>query len=231
MEYMMRRFLFAFLMAMLIAAPLSAQRRTTTYQTHQPDTWLTFGVGEFTATGVNDGRTGSNWDFGNSTNFHTQYRASLEKGLANGSAFGVSGSWGHVPFVYSSDAAVPLPPNATGARCFTPCNAHLDMMTLLATLHIGTGLGFHQVIELNGGIVAYRNLKTDADHVKLAPAGGNIDPLFSFGYGLGYGFGPRAQMDFVPDYEIAIHERSGLSNSQSNTNSIRSLKVTLRMAF
>ncbi|HET9776725.1 MAG TPA: hypothetical protein VFP77_09195, partial [Gemmatimonadaceae bacterium] len=55
--------------------------------------------------------------------------------------------------------------------------------------------------------------------------------LFSLGYGVGYGFGNRTQIDFVPDYAIAIHERSGLSNGVSNTNSMRSLRLSVRMGF
>ena len=167
---------------------MSAQRRSPVYRNStDPGSWFTAGIGGFTATGVNDGATRSTWDFGNSTNL--QYRASLEKALASGSSFGVSGSWAHVPFVYSSLTGI-----GNG-------DAHLDMMTLMATFHAGGGQGFHQVIELNGGVVAYRNLKSDFDGAKLAPSGGNIDPLFSIGYGVGYGFGPHTQIDFIPDYE------------------------------
>jgi len=214
----MRRFLFAFSMLVFASGSLSAQRRSTVYKNNTaPGSWFTVGIGGFTGTGVNDGASASSWDFGNSTNL--QYRASLEKALDNGSSFGVSGSWSHVPFVYSS---------ATGIG---DGDAHLDMMTLLATFHVGGGTGFHQVIEFNGGVVAYRNLKSDFDGSTLAPSGGNVDPLFSIGYGIGYGFSPRTQIDFVPDYAIAIHERSGLSNGASNTNSMRSLRLTLRMGF
>jgi hypothetical protein len=214
---MMRRFLFAFLMVALTAGSLSAQRRPRVWNTGEPDIWLTGGVAGFTGTGVNDGPTRSTWDFGNSTNL--QYRASLEKTVGGGgSSCGLSGSYARVPFVYSADLVAPV-------------DAHLDMMTLLATFHAGSGYGFHQVIELNGGIVAYQNLKRDSDGAELAGGRGSIDPLFSIGYGIGYGFSDRTQLEFVPDYAIAIHERSGLSNGVSNTNSMRSLRVTLRMGF
>jgi hypothetical protein len=217
----MRRFFFALLVLMFAAGSLSAQRRSSVYKTNtDPGAWFTVGIGGFTGTGVNDGRSNSSWDFGNSTNL--QYRASLEKALAGGSSFGVSGSWAHVPFVYTSNVGGPI---------VTSQDAHLDLMTLLGTFHVGGGVGFHQVIEFNGGVVAYRNLRTDADGLALAPTGGNIDPLFSIGYGIGYGFSPRTQIDFVPDYAIAIHERSGLSNGASNTNSMRSLRLALRMGF
>lgn len=225
----MRRFFFALSVLMLTAGSLSAQLRQRTYTTGDPGVWFTAGVGGFTGTGVNDGASSSSWDFGNSTNW--QYRASVEKGMSGGSSFGVSTSWARVPFVYSSNTAIPLPGDITGARCATPCNGHLDLMTLLATFHAGGGQGFHQVVELNGGIVAYDNLKRDSDGVKLAPAVGSIDPYFSIGYGFGYGFSDRTQIDFVPDYAIAIHERSGLSNDVSNTNRMRSLRLTLRMGF
>src|SRR5688572_25987548 len=122
---MMRRFLVAFLLVAVAAESLSAQRRPRVFRTGEPGIWLTGGVAGFTATGVNDGLTASSWDFGSSTNL--QYRASLEKTVGTGgSSFGISGSYARVPFVYRSDL-------------LTPSDAHLDLMTLLATFHAGSG--------------------------------------------------------------------------------------------
>jgi hypothetical protein len=225
----MRRFLLAGSMLVLAAGPLSAQmRQPRIYTTNDPSVWFTAGVGGFRANVVNDGVTSSTWDFGNSTNI--QYRGSLEKGMTNGSSFGVAGSWAHVPFLYSSTAFNPV---GTGGGVQCPsCDAHLDMMTLVATFHSGAGIGFHQVLELSGGVVAYRNLKRDSDGAKLAPGGGNVDPLCSLGYGLGYGLSARTNIDFTTDYfTYAIHERTGLSNGASNTNSMPSIRVALRMGF
>ena len=223
----MRRFSLAFLLMMVCATSLAAQRRQPVF-TSDPDMWVSGGIAGFTGNGVNDGRSASSWDFGNSTNW--QYSASLEKTLSGGSSsFGITGTYARVPFVYVGPA-LPVPGGGGGTTC-TRCDAHLDMMTLLGTFHVGAGEGFHQVIEFNGGIVAYKNLTREPDGAKLAPTGGNIDPLFSLGYGIGYGFSNRTQIDFVPDYAIAIHERSGLSNGVSNTNSMRSLRVTVRMGF
>src|SRR5436190_21402277 len=109
---MMRRFSLAFLMLIFCAVSLSAQRRQRVF-TSDPDTWVTGSVAGFRANGVNDGVTGSTWDFGNATNF--QYRASLERGMANGMAFGIAGSYAKVPFVYYSNLAVPLPSGVSGA--------------------------------------------------------------------------------------------------------------------
>lgn len=221
----MRRFSVALSMAIFCAGSLSAQMRRPTVYSNDPGVWISAGVSGFRANVVNDGATASTWDFGNSTNL--QYRASLEKGGSNGSSFGVAGSWAHVPFLYSSTGAV-IP--AGGVQC-SSCNAHLDMMTLLATFHSGSGLGFHQLLELNGGVVAYRNLKRDSDGATMAPSGGNIDPLFGFGYGFGYGLSDRTNIDVISGDAWAIHERKGLSNGASNTNSMPSLRVSLRMGF
>lgn len=223
----MRRFFYALLMVMFAAGSLSAQMRRRTYSTRDPGVWVTAGVGGFRATQVNDGVTQSTWDFGNSTNL--QYRASLEKGMANGSSFGVAGSWARVPFVYRSSGLAT--PNGGGTQCLT-CDANMELMTLVATFHSGAGPGFHPVVELNGGVVAYRNLKQDSNGARLAPSGGNIDPLFSFGYGFGFGLSERTDVEFISDfYTMAIHERTGTTNGQSNTNSMPSLRLSLRMGF
>jgi hypothetical protein len=228
---MMRRFFFALLMLMFTAGSLSAQMRRSprVYTTNDPDWWISGGVGGFRGNGVNDGVTGSSWDFGNATN--VQYHASLEKAMDNGGSFGIAGSFARVPFTYSADLTKPLPLTENGTRCST-CNAHLDMTTVMVGFHSGSGIGFHQVVELNGGVVMYRNLKADAGGAKLAPAKGNIDPLFSLGYGFGYGLNNRTNIDIVfPEYTFGFHERTGLANGTSNTNSMPSLRVALRMGF
>jgi hypothetical protein len=227
----MRRFFLALLMLMFAADSLSAQiiRRPRVYTTGDPNWWVSGGIGGFRGNGVNDGVTGSSWDFGNATNI--QYRASLEKAVANGASFGIAGSYARVPFTYSADLLKPLPLGENGARC-TSCNAHLDMTTVVVGLHSGSGIGFHQIVELNGGVVMYRNLKEDAGGATLAPSKGNIDPLFSLAYGFGYGLSNTTNIDFIfADYTFAIHERKGLANGTSNTNSMPSLRVALRMGF
>jgi hypothetical protein len=228
---MMRRFSLALLTLMFVGGTLGAQmpQRPSAY-TNDPSYWITAGVSGFRANAVNDGVSGSTWNFGNSTNI--AYRGSIEKGGTNGSSFGVAGSWSHVPFLYSSPVNVPLAAGG-GARCGSgsSCDAHLDLMTLVATFHSGGGVGFHQVLELNGGVVGYRNLKRDSDGAKLAPTGTNIDPLFALGYGFGYGLSDRTNLDVISDYSFAIHERKDLSNGTSNTNSMPGLRVSLRMGF
>lgn len=228
----MRRFSLALLTLMFSAGTLSAQMpRGPSAYTNNPSYWITAGVAGFRANVVNDGTSASTWNFGNSTNF--AYRGSIELGGSNGSSVGLAGSWSHVPFQYTSTGLVL--PSSSGAQCLNSlnasCDAHLDLMTLVATFHSGAGIGFHQVLELNGGAVAYRNLKRDSDGAKLAPTGTNFDPLFALGYGFGYGLNDRTNLDIISDYSFALHERKDLSNGTSNTNSMPALRLSLRMGF
>ena len=225
---MMKRFSLVMMMLALVANVTNAQRRTRGF-TSDPASWATGSIAGFRANGVNDGATASTWDFGNSVNL--EYRASLEKGWNNGSSFGVAGSYARIPFVYSSDLAVPLPSGVAGGRCAPPgCDAHLDLMTLVATFHAGSGIGFHQVLELNGGAVFYENLNRDSDGTKLAGSG-NIDPLLAANYGFGWGFSDRTNLDLTWVYAVGIHERQNQSNRLSNTNVMPGLRVSLRMGF
>jgi hypothetical protein len=219
----MRRIAIVFVLLLMYAPSLAAQRRIPGMRTAESATWVTAGIGFFTGNGVNDGVTESTWDFGSSTNF--QYRGSLERSMGSQSSFGIVGSYVRVPFIYTSAALVPPPESCTR------CEAHLDMMTLSASFHSGGGLGFHQVIEGNAGMAWYRNLKRDSDGGALAPTGGNLDPIFSFGYGFGYGLSQNTQINLVQDYGIALHEKKGLANGVSNTNTVRALRFTARFGF
>jgi hypothetical protein len=222
----MRRILLTFALMIVAVSPLAAQRRSRVGILGNPSIWLSGGISGFMANQVNDGGSGSNWNFGNSTNL--QYNASLERAIGSTLSFGVAGSFASVPFLYSSPQFVPVQAGTTSCGS---CDAHLDMTTLVATLHAGGTTGLYQVIALNGGIVMYNNLRRDSDKAKLAPGGGNIDPYFSLGYGIGYGVNKTTQIEFVPEAGISIHEHNGLSNGVSNTNSTRSLRLAVRMGF
>ena len=195
-----------------------------------PTWWVSGGVGTFNGQAVYDGSTSSAWDFGNRTSW--QYRASLEKAIRNQSSIGIVGTYVHVPFVYRSitTAVVFTPGAGTGASC-TACDAHLDMESLAATFHAGGGIGFHQVLEVSAGATAYRNLKRDSDGAALAPANGNIDGSFLLGYGFGYGLTDHSEVVLVQDYGLVLHESTNLPTGTSNSNTVRTFRIGMRIGF
>ncbi len=199
------------------AAPAHSQARRRVVNVSEPSMWVSGGIGIFNGNGVNDGNTNSSWDFGNAST--PQYRLGLEKALSTNASAGLTGGYTHVPFQYR------------GAAGCASCSAHLDMLTLGATIRYGGGLGLHQVLEGTAGIVDYMNLKRDTDGQKLPPTGGNIDPYFVFGYGFGYTLNPQMEISIVQDFGLALHERDGLSSEDSNTLRQRTLRLNFRYGF
>lgn len=182
----------------------------------EPSIWGTLSVGLFNANDVSDGRTRSTWDFGQAST--PQFRASLEKAVSGSISIGAAGSYARVPFTYRGG----------GENGCSNCAAHLDVLTLGASFHVSGGQGFHQVLEGSAGALQYRNLERDSNGDALAPAGGNVDPYFTFGYGFGYGFNRNMQVSVVQDFGLALHEREGLTSEQSNTLRNRTIRLNLR---
>ena len=215
----MRRF-FALMLVTLVALPAQSQVRRRVPAVVEPTAWVSLGIGLFNGNDVSDGRTESVWDFGRASN--PQYRASIEKAISRTASIGATGTYVHAPFRYIGPG---------GDNSCTSCPAHLDVIALGASIHVGGGLGLHQVLEASAGALAYRNLERDSDNVALAPVNGNIDPYFTFGYGFGYTFNPQMQLSIVQDFGLALHERTGLTSEDSNTLTQRTIRLNFRYGF
>lgn len=202
---------------LFLSRSADAQVRRRGAVTTEPSLWVSIGAGVYGANGISDGATNSTWDFGNGTDW--QYRVAMEKVLQNQFSLGGVLTYVNVPFVYS------------GPACVGGCNAHLDLTSLGASFHAGGGTGLHQVLEVSAGATMYRNLHRDSNGAQLPPTGGNIDPYFTFGYGFGYTFNPTMQLSIVQDYGLVLHERTGLSNSQSNTLTQHTTRLNMRFGF
>ncbi len=205
---------------LLASVPLDAQifdnRRNK-----EPSIWVSAGIAAFSADGINDGSTGSKWDFSGT---NAQYRASIEKPIQNQTSVGITMGYIDMPFTYLGNGL-------GGANSCSKCDAHMKVYSAGLSLHVGGGLGFHQVLEASAGVNHYRDFKRDADGVALAPLDGNTDPAFAFGYGFGFNFSKSQEVYAIQDYGLALHERNGLQNSQSNTLTIRTTRIGYRMGF
>lgn len=209
--------LIALLLVMPLAVPAESQVRRRVPRTPQPSVWFAAGVGLFNANGVDDGGTGSRWDFGEASS--AQYRASIEKAVQGSASIGATATYTRIPFTYSGPS---------GSMSCSQCAAHLDAVSLGASFHVGGGTGLHQVLEGSAGVIQYRNLQRDSDGSRLAPEDGSIDPYFTFGYGFGYAFNPSMHVSVVQDFGLGLHERTGLTSEQSNTLRQRTIRLNFR---
>lgn len=209
------------LIALLLAsAPVDAQIYDNR-RNKEPSWWVSGGAAAFSADGINDGSTASRWDFAGT---NAQYRASLEKAIRNQTSVGMTVGYIDMPFTYYGSAL-------GGANSCAQCDARMKFYSAAVSLHVGGGLGFHQVLEATAGVNHYRDFKRDADGVALLPLGGNTDPAFAFGYGFGFNFSKSQGVYVIQDYGLALHERTGLRNNQSNTLTMRSTRLGYRMGF
>ncbi|MFN2397434.1 MAG: hypothetical protein ABR543_02135 [Gemmatimonadaceae bacterium] len=179
-----------------------------------PKLWAAVSVGYLNPGRVYDGTTETVWSFGDGPS----YGGSLQFPINSGTAIGVRGSWARVPLRYD--------PFAGGQGT----DADADIWSALATLHVGGGLGFHQVIEISAGVIGYDNFRADNGQ-RLAPTGGDRDFAFILGYGFGYAFSGNTHLVLLQDYAIVLHQRDGLPSDVSARTQQTTLRAGIRYGF
>ena len=167
----------------------------------EPAFVLTTTVGLQSIQSVFDGRTQTIWNFSQAA----QVGASLEKSLGRGSSFGVAASWSKVPLQYLDTSAV----NSGVARC---CDAHVDALTAGLQFTSGGGVGFHQLVVINAGIIAFQHfdVKSNGFGPTTTPPQRDIDPRLAVAYGFGYGLSPRSEVFIIQEYGVSLHQSDGL---------------------
>ena len=191
----------------LFAAPAGAQilKVPKGGLKRDPSVFIGASVGLFNLQDVFDGSTKTAWGFSQTI----EYAGSVEVALSPGSAFGVTASYAHVPMLYVDSIQA-----ATGSIPNGCCDAHVNVYTAGAQFSIGGGgaPGFHQLVVLNAGVIAFENFTSDRDGRRLPPDR-NIDPRIGIGYGFGYGFSGLGEAFLVQEYGVALHESKGLSGN------------------
>ena len=190
---------------LMIAPPVQAQilKVPAGGLKHDPAVMIGASIGLFNLQDVFDGSTQTAWIFSQTAEF----AGSLEFALSPGSAFGVAASYAHVPLLYIDSAQA-----ATGSAPKGCCDAHVNVYTINAQFSVGGGgaPGFHQLVVINGGVIAFEKFTADRGGQPLPPSR-NIDPRIGIGYGFGYGFGGRSEAFIVQEFGVALHESTGLS--------------------
>jgi hypothetical protein len=183
---------------MVGATAAQAQIIRAPAQSTTPNAFVALSVGWAQMAAICDQPTNACWNFQGAA----QWRGSLEIPVGRGAAFGVTGTLSRPEVDYQGGV-------------FSSAFAHANVSQLLATFRIGGGneIGFHQVIDINGGAIFFQNFR-DENGNKLGAAT-TTDPAFSLGYGFGYGFGSHAEVMLMQDYGLVIHSHHtpGSNNS------------------
>lgn len=220
---------------LLTVSPLEAQLRgggqSRTRATGVSSWWFSGGAGVIGLGPVNDGVSGSSWDFSGDPRW--QLRGTLEKTTQPNTTIGVGVSYGNVDLAYQPfpdvvPQSVPDQPASVTTCQITGCSASVDLWAVQAVMRGGgASEGMYQVVEVAGGVQGFRNMRTREDDAVL-PVKDAVDINASIGYGLGYALSRDFHIAFVQDFGIAWHSGDALPDGYKRTYRTRNSRVTLR---
>lgn len=205
--------------ALLLAAARPADAQITARRPLPPDPqfWVSVSPGLLQSQSVNDGESGSVWEFGSAL----QWRGSLEYGIGGGNAIGVVGTYANMPFTFFDPSG-----------CYDGCDANVDVVGIAATFHGGGGQGLHQVIDASAGVVQYRSFDIRGGSVDPAIADRtDTDGAFSIGYGFGYEVSPRFQLSIVQDVGVLLHQKKNLPANASGVVRTQATRLNVRLGL
>ena len=208
------------LFLMLVCAPAGAQIMNVPKGSLAKDPSFVFGatIGLQAIQSVNDSDTQSIWDFSQTAEFG----ASLEKSLGRGVSFGLVATYAKVPMRYIDTASVV----GNQAVC---CNAHVDVITAGAQFTAGGGVGFHQLVVINAGIISFQNFDVKSGSHVVSPPTRDIDPRLAIAYGFGYGFSARSEAFILQEYGVALHQGEGVLGDSRKQYQQQTTRIGFRL--
>jgi hypothetical protein len=87
------------------------------------------------------------------------------------------------------------------------------------------------VLELSVGTTIFSNFRSRTTDQRLEPLSPDADFAFAFGYGFGYNVSPTFAIDVVQDVSTALHQKTGLSASESTTNRTTTTRIVARFGL
>jgi hypothetical protein len=168
----------------------------------EPDYWVGLSIGYVDGTTVDDGDTGSSWRFG----YTAQIRATLEKTIQRGITLGASAGFSSPPLTYVSGFLDPR------TNCVSVCDATANVTQVMGFVHGGSGLGFHFVYNLEGGVTEFSDFRVRSTDDPLPPSN-KYDFTFGFGGGLGVGLSPTSDIYVDEMTDLVLHPSNGTSTS------------------
>jgi hypothetical protein len=176
--------------------------------------WIGASIGITQGFGVLDGSTGATWDFGSGLD----YAVRIERPTGSGGlAVGLQASFARLPLTYSSST-------------FSG-DAKADISQLMGVVRYGGGYGFHGLYELQAGVIGFSDFRSESMPTVNLSSGSDYDPKLSLGYGFGFGLSSTSAIEIVQELGIILHQREGLSGSQSNYPRVYVTRIGGKIAF
>ena len=209
----MKRTLFVSFVLVVLGAQLTGAQIIQPRRGFQPMAWTSLGVGWSQLQEICDPDTDACWNFGGAP----QYRATLELPLGSqGASAGIAGTTSRVPLFWAGTGAAG---NCAG------CDADVNITQILGNLRLGGGSGFHQVLDLVLGATMFSDFRA-TDGTRLGTGKTVTDVTFALGYGFGYAFTSRAQVQITQEWGLLVHERQ--PGNPNNTSQQQTTRIAFR---
>ncbi|HKP15879.1 MAG TPA: hypothetical protein VJT85_07440 [Gemmatimonadaceae bacterium] len=214
----MRRLTLA-LLTTLVVMPLGGAHaqiiRGGRFGLRDPQYWVSGTVGWQQGWTVFDGVTSSRWEVGDTQ----AYGGSIERMVANSVTVGVRANTAAPTVRYLSASSPDL-------RV-----ADTRVTQALGIVHVSAGRDFRSVFELGLGATFYSPFRERDTDSPLGPAKTDTDFTFNFVYGLGYSFSRNFHVDVVQDLGTSLHQKTGLTEGEDTSASIRGTRLVARYGF
>lgn len=175
--------------------------------------WVSAGTGWAQSGDLADGASQATWTLGQ----YSPLRAAVEF-ERRGQSLGLAVSHAKVPMTYD------------GPGC-ARCDADIDALQMMGIFRVGgggPGQGFHQVIELGGGVTQWSKL-TSRGPGTIAPMTADNDLTFQIGYGFGLNLGDAFAVTLVQEVATVIHQKDGLASGQNRSLTQRTTRLGARL--
>lgn len=181
----------------------------------RPASYVSLSAGLLSISGIADRNSGADWAFGQGL----EWRLTMDQAIQNQTGIGLTVAYASMPLDY-------YPPVSGSSVCSSVCNARAGVWSLLAGFHMGGGLGFHQVIDVDVGMTQFSTFRTD-DGEKIDAEKQSWDFSASLGYGFGIGITPRLSFAIVQGYGMIFHPDRG-SGSSTGYPQTRITRLTMK---
>ncbi len=188
--------------------------------------WFSGGAAGLVINDISDGASGKLLRFGSDPLW--QLRGTLEKALDPATTFGLSVGYGVADVATSRLVGTGVVDPLPGAICPDACQAQIETGSLMAQFRSGGGDGFHTFFEGQGGVNAFRNLRTKDTRQPIPGKELQLDLAGSLGFGFGYTLSPGLVISLVQDFGMGWHAKDNLPEGTSRTYRTRATRASLR---
>jgi hypothetical protein len=152
----------------------------------------------------------------------TTIRGSLELDAGKIGGIGIAVATSNVPITWVQ--------SRINDPCIAGCPGDVRVTSILATLHVGGGVGLEQIFQASAGVTMFGDFKGPVVPEDMRKAATDFSAMI--GYGVAYGFTPQLSAMVVGDVGLVFHADPGGEGVEADSYSTQlGIRAGLRYGF